>query len=296
MNTRTLGRTGLSVTELGYGAMELRNMDESQAGRLLNAVLDAGINLIDTAPDYGLSEELIGKTIAYRRDEYTLASKCGCNIPREEGDDLAHIWTADQVFHNIDLSLQRLKTDRLDLLQAHSGTADEIGEDVVDAMKRVKEQGKVRFIGYTATGQRRFGIEDFPEMLSWDVFDFYQLPYCIVARTHEHTITELKQKDLGVILRGTVKPWYCRVYDNEGEWEVFWEKANLDELLAHGEDRYRFMLRYAITHPDYSTTIIGTKNLDHLQANIDTFEIGPLQADTYSEAKGRLDGIGVTVA
>ena len=84
LSMRTLGRTGLEVTTLGFGAMELRGppngptISDEDAGRLLNAVLDDGINFIDTSIDYGRSEELIGKFIAHRRAEYVLASKCGC--------------------------------------------------------------------------------------------------------------------------------------------------------------------------------------------------------------------------
>ena len=81
---RTLGRTGLEVTTLGYGAMELRgaprgrDVSEEQAERILNAVLDSGINFIDTSIDYGVAEERIGRYISHRRSEYFLASKCGC--------------------------------------------------------------------------------------------------------------------------------------------------------------------------------------------------------------------------
>jgi len=104
----------------------------------------------------------------------------------------------------------------------------------------------------------------------------------------------LKCRDLGTILRGTVKPWYCRVYDDKGEWEVLWEQANLDDLMSENEDRYRFMLRFAISHPNYSTVIIGTKNPDHLRANVQTVTDGPLPDDVYTEAKRRLDAFGMT--
>src|ERR1700686_1839550 len=83
---RELGRTGLQVTMLGYGAMELRGAPrarpttKAQAETILNAVLDAGINSIDTSIDYGVSEERIGRCIAHRRSEYYLASKCGCMV------------------------------------------------------------------------------------------------------------------------------------------------------------------------------------------------------------------------
>ena len=83
---RQLGRTGLQVTRLGYGAMELRgaprgrDVTDSQAETILTAVLDAGINYIDTSIDYGVSEERIGRYIGHRRSEYYLASKCGCLV------------------------------------------------------------------------------------------------------------------------------------------------------------------------------------------------------------------------
>src|SRR5512134_878865 len=92
--TATLGKTGLEVTRLGYGAMEVRGpriwggrpVTEEQAERILNAVLDAGINLIDTSNDYGRSEEFIGKYLAHRREEYILATKCGCTVVRRDDD------------------------------------------------------------------------------------------------------------------------------------------------------------------------------------------------------------------
>jgi aryl-alcohol dehydrogenase-like predicted oxidoreductase len=293
MNTRKFGRTDLQVTELGYGAMELRKVEPAQAEKLLNGVLDSGINLIDTAPDYGNSEDLIGQFISHRRNEYILASKCGCNVP-DDGSDARHIWTKDQVTHNVEHSLQRLKTDHLDLLQIHSATAEEVKNGhLVAAMQEVQQQGKVRHIGYTATGRGEFGFSDLIEMLSWDVFSFFQIPYGLLARIHENSITQAAEKNAGIILRGTVKPGYARAYE-KGEWDALWEQANLDNLLSDHEDRYRFMLRYAISHPDYSTTIIGTSSLDHLNDNIQSVEQGPLPDGIYQEVKNRLDALGIT--
>src|SRR5215813_9195876 len=103
---RELGRTGLRVTTLGYGAMELRgaprgrDITELQAETILNNVLDSGINYIDTSIDYGLSEERIGRYISHRRTEYFLASKCGCLVgapPAPRGQRGAHVFTRDNV-------------------------------------------------------------------------------------------------------------------------------------------------------------------------------------------------------
>ena len=131
---RTLGRTGFEVTALAYGAMELRgaprgrHIDPEEAGRILNAVLDGGINLIDTSIDYGVSEELIGRHISHRRNEYCLASKCGCWAT--EGDppsDAAltgrrspHVFTRENIVNGVEQSLRRMNTDHLDLVQFHS--------------------------------------------------------------------------------------------------------------------------------------------------------------------------------
>src|SRR5215469_11746068 len=125
--TRTLGGTGADVTILGYGAMELRGRSrgpeiaDEDAGRLLNAVLDGGINLIDTSPDYGSSEELIGRHIGHRRAEFFLASKCGCplDLPADTPPPYPHDYRPANFRANVESSLRRLRTDRLDLVQVH---------------------------------------------------------------------------------------------------------------------------------------------------------------------------------
>src|SRR5206468_12878373 len=102
--TTVLGRTGMTVTALGFGAMELRGagamrgreVDDDRADEVLRQVLDGGINYIDTSPDYGLSEERIGAAIAGRRGEYFLASKCGCPVDQPDpppGQRREHVFT-----------------------------------------------------------------------------------------------------------------------------------------------------------------------------------------------------------
>src|SRR5271170_1538830 len=127
MMKRVLGRTGADVTILGFGAMELRGQPrgpeiaDEDAGRLLNAVLDGGINLIDTSPDYGRSEELIGAYVGHRREEFFLASKCGCpmNPAADAPRPYPHDYSEQNVRANVEQSLRRLRTDRLDLVQVH---------------------------------------------------------------------------------------------------------------------------------------------------------------------------------
>ena len=123
--TSTLGRTGLTVTRLGFGAMEVRGsriwggraVTDQQAESILNAVLDEGINFIDTANDYGRSEEFIGRFIAHRRSEYYLATKCGCTVVHrdETTDDTPHVWTRENLFRGLHESLARMKTEYVDI-------------------------------------------------------------------------------------------------------------------------------------------------------------------------------------
>ena len=292
MEKRILGNTEIEATVLGYGAMEIRfderaGQTDAQAGQVLNAVLDGGINFIDTAPDYGLSEERIGKCIANRRDEYFLATKCGCNIPRE--DNLkreSHIWTRDQVLNNIELSLRRMKTDVIDIWQLHNPTVEQVeAGDLLAVMQEVKQQGKVRHVSISS---RRPDIMKYVER-GW--FETYQIPYSALERGEENSITDAARSGSGTIIRGGVargEPGFGQ--GSAGAWGQF-EKANLDELRGPDENRSAFLLRFTITHPDMHTTIVGTRNMRHLASNLEAANAGPLPANVYKEAKRRLDAV-----
>src|SRR5215217_3347254 len=199
---RTLGHTGLDVTTLGYGAMELRGapagpeVSDEQAARVLNAVLDAGINLIDTSPDYGRSEELIGASIAHRRDEYFLASKCGCVPGAGMGGE--HVHTAENIRAGAEQSLRRMRTDYLDLVQFHrSLTRREFEEHgALQELQDLQREGKVRFIGVSGT------LPNLDEQIAMGVFDAFQIPYSALQREHENIIARAAAAGAGIIIRG----------------------------------------------------------------------------------------------
>ncbi|MBC8356723.1 MAG: aldo/keto reductase, partial [Planctomycetes bacterium] len=153
MHKRTLGRTGMEVTQLGYGSMGLRGprtwgvrvVDDQSADRFLNRVLDVGINFIDTSPDYGASEERIGKYISSRRDEFYLATKCGCVFEQcQDHLELDHVWEQDVIRGNLETSLARLQTDYIDLLQFHGGDAVTLTKNgLVDLLCEFRAEGLV---------------------------------------------------------------------------------------------------------------------------------------------------------
>jgi aryl-alcohol dehydrogenase-like predicted oxidoreductase len=254
----------------------------------LNAVLDAGINFIDTAYDYGLSEEYIGRFISHRRDEYFLATKCGCTVVNAgHHDETPHVWTRDNLMHNIETSLRRMKTDYIDLWQLHNPTVEQADEgQLLDVLKEVQVSGKVRFIGISSTLPH---IETF---INSGLFDSFQIPYSALERVHENIISQAALAGAGTIIRGGVGRGEPGAgLGSTDRWET-WEKARLDELLDEGESRTAFMLRFTLTHPNMHTTIVGTKKPEHLHENIRAAEQGPLAPDVYEEAKRRLEDAG----
>jgi aryl-alcohol dehydrogenase-like predicted oxidoreductase len=305
-----LGRTELEVTKLGYGAMELRGaasgrgraVDPAVSLAILNAVLDAGINFIDTSPDYGDSEELIGEAISARRDEYFLASKCGCAVnqpPPPPGQRAEHVFTPENIRAGVEQSMRRMRTDHLDLVQFHVSPSRETLEEngAIEALAELRDEGKVRFLGMSGT------LPNIVDHIDMGVFDAFQIPYSALEREHEQIIADAAGAGAGTIIRGGVargapdkslgdlsqlpEPWREMMEKMATERRERWEHADLDDLLD-GASRTDFMLRFTLSHPQMHTTIVGTANPDHLAANLAAAAQGPLAPDVYDEAKRRL--------
>jgi aryl-alcohol dehydrogenase-like predicted oxidoreductase len=300
--TSTLGRTGETVTKLGYGAMELRGgrdpfgmsrkLDDPEVELLLNAVLDAGINLIDTSPDYGDSEEHIGRCLAHRRDEYFLASKCGCAVGEaaQSGGMREHIFSRQNVRAGVEQSLRRMRTDHIDLVQFHVSPSREVLEhnDAVAELEALRDEGKIRFLGMSGT------LPNLADHIEMGVFDAFQIPYSAVEREHEQAITDAAAAGAGTIIRGGVarglpepSPQLPDQYREamQARRERF-AAIDISDLAGDGTPM-EFMLRFTISHPDMNTTIVGTSNPAHLAANVAAARKGPLPADVYEAARAR---------
>ena len=293
---RELGRTGLLVTTLGYGAMELRgaprgrDVTEEQAETILNNLLDSGINYIDTSIDYGLSEERIGRYISHRRAEFYLASKCGCLVgapaaPR--GQKGAHVFTRDNIVAGVEQSLARMKTDYLDVVQFHASPSRQTLEEhgALDALIELRDAGKVRFIGISGT------LPHLIEHIGMGVFDVFQVPYSAVEREHEAAIATAAQKGAGIVIRGGAAKGAPTEGKQAGlQWER-WRRAHLEDLIE-GMTPMEFILRFTFTNPDLDTTIVGTISPAHLRTNLEILQKGPLSPELYEEAKRRLAAAG----
>ena len=234
MKYRPLGQSGIHASTVAVGAWAIGGwmwggQDEGQSIRAIQAALDAGINLIDTAPMYGfgISERTVGKAVAGRRDKVVIATKCGLRWDTDKGEP--HFRTTDKaidsrgeivvrrcceaasIMEEVEHSLQRLNTDYLDLLQTHWQDASTPIEETATALLRLKEQGKVRAIGASNATPEQLDIyrtlsgldtdQEKYSMLFRDA-ERSQLPYC-----REHGVAFLAYSPLvNGLLTGKIGP------------------------------------------------------------------------------------------
>ncbi|GAA4434918.1 aldo/keto reductase [Bremerella cremea] len=289
---RTLGNTGLSITQLGYGTMGLRGpntwgvrvVEDDAAERFLNLVLDSGINFLDTAPDYGAAEERIGRAISSRRSEYYLATKCGCAyIQHEDHIEIKHEWRPDVVQRNLETSLKRMQTDYVDLLQFHGGDAKSLQQaGLIDQLLRFRDEGLVRHIGISTK------LDDLPDLLALSVFETFQVAYSCLNPVHHDIITEAAEAGAGIIIRGGIAHGGPDAEIQRPALNDVWTAAKLEELLSDGMTRAELILRYTLSHPHCDTAIVGTCNEVHLQENIAAAAKGALPDDLVQEIRQRV--------
>ncbi|MBE6935810.1 MAG: aldo/keto reductase [Ruminococcaceae bacterium] len=296
MEKRILGKTGLEVSRLAYGGMELGPVSEATATKLLNAALDQGINYIDTSPEYANSEYFIGKAISHRRDEFVLATKCCDNM---RGIGPMYTFDRQTVLENIDESLRLMKTDHIDILQIHGVLPEFLagGEngEVLETMRELKKAGKVLHLGLTIRNSNPLdyaypathGYRNVQTFASWRDIEVIQIVYGCMTRLSENVIQKAYDDyGTGIVARGLLKRYFAN-------YDVRWEDAGLSELLEEGETRNDFLIRYVLTHPAVTAGVCGTRNTEHLAQNIRAASRGPLSPEVYAEAKRRLNYVGI---
>ncbi len=290
-----LGDLKWGVTQIGFGSMGLRGpntwgkrcVSDEAAEQLLNAVLDAGINLIDTAPDYGVCEERIGRYLGARRHEYLLATKCGCT-PVQHADhlEIVHTWDADTIRRNVEQSLQRLHTDWIDILQFHGGDATTLQQQgLIEVVQGLKREGIVRAIGVSSR------LPQLTDLIALNVFDTFQIPFNCLSPEHDAAMAQAAEKGAGIIIRGGIAHGGPDAEIERPQLNSVWEAARLDELLPEGVSRAELILRYTLTHPHSHCVIVGTSNLEHLHENLAAASRGPLPAGLFAEISQRVKSL-----
>lgn len=284
METRALGETALDVSVVGFGGAPIGFLEseQKQVGAMLNALLDRGVNLIDTAAMYAGSEEAIGKAISHRRQEFVLVSKCP--NPMADGEDC---WSAPKIAMSVDRSLRRLRTDRLDVMLLHSCGLDvlERGE-ALEALLRARDAGKLRFAGYSGDNETAVRAAGLPGIAVIET----SVNFCDQANLRA-VVPEAQKRGLGVIAKRPIansawKPLsdqrgmytdYARTYT-----ERFRAMGlTLADLGLSGDPARvwpQVALRFTLSQPGVHAAIVGTTRLAHAEANLGAAALGPLPA------------------
>ena len=267
MQTRLLGRTGLEVPVLAFGAsslgQEFRRITLEEAIGSVRTALDAGMRLIDTSPFYGrgMSEVLLG--VALRdvpRDDYLLCTKLGRY-------DLQHFdFSAQRVAESIDVSLHRLGTDHLDIILCHDiefVPMQTIVDETLPALRKIRDSGKVRCIGFSGYPQKIFRFicdqTDVDCVLNYNQYTLQN------TRFADETIPYLKARGIGVMHAG---PFSARlltdaplpVWLKEPEEVKAAARQAAALCQAKGSSIAKLALQFALANPDIATTIAGSAN------------------------------------
>jgi aryl-alcohol dehydrogenase-like predicted oxidoreductase len=303
MKKNILGKTNIEISRLGIGLAEigyqLNRSDVKEASSLLNLAIDNGINFFDTSSCYGISEELIGKTISERRSEYILATKCGHgrNLPNN-GNETYDDWTSETLLKSIDTSLYKMNTDHVDLLQLHSCDVETLKQgDTIETLLKIQESGKTRFIGFS-------GDNDSAEYaVSIDVFDTLQTSFNLVDQNAlKNLFKSAKEKNMGIIAKRPLgnAAWGSKerpVYGT-GFADYYLDRANkMLELGPLSEDapvdNILLALYFVLHHSEVNSAIVGTKKPDHLLSNIKNIESGiDISEEVIEDLRMRFDKLG----
>ena len=306
MRYRSLGDSNIQASVIGLGTWVLggsslwgQDTDDEESIRTINAAIEAGINLIDTAPVYGLgrSETVIGRAIKNKRDDVVLASKCGLRwddttgtlMGKQYDRDIYRNTRPDSIAHEIEQSLQRLDTEYIDLYQVHWPTVDHMTmpvSDTIAALIKLKDQGKIRAIGVS-----NVSVCELDQYLKSGPVVSDQARYSMLWQKQEHAvIEECREKHLAFLayqpleqglLAGKVRP--DTVFPdgdirNSESWNP-WFQADVRQQVCDVLDSWsdlthkydctlsQLVLAWTIEQPGVTHALVGARNVGQAESN-----------------------------
>lgn len=281
METRQFGKTDMPVSILGFGGSEIGSSNVNEVAHLLGSALDSGLNVIDTSACYDDSEELIGKAVAHRRDDYYLFSKCGhaAGLPYED-------WTPRTVEESIERSLRRLRTDHIDLMQLHSCSLDILRQgEVVPVLEKARRAGKIRYIGYSGDNENaRYAI-------AMGVFDSLQTSISIADQQGiDLTLPQAIERGMGIIAKRPIAnaAWIPESLPQDAYGYPYRERLQqLDyDFLRQGADAsVAIALRFTLSVPGICVAIVGTARPNRWQQNAAYLSQGMLSKEQYESIR-----------
>jgi aryl-alcohol dehydrogenase-like predicted oxidoreductase len=269
---------GCGGAEIGYGHAAQATVD-----RLLGEALDAGLNVIDTAECYLSSEALIGQAVAHRRQEYYLLTKCG----HASGVHLPD-WDPRLLVASIERSLERLRTDHLDVVQLHSCPADVLRRgEVVDALQRAREAGKTRHLGYSGDGEAA------REAITCGAFDTLQTSVNIADQEAiEVTLPLARARGMGVIAKRPLAnmAWRHEARPGDPYLQAYWERLrqlDYDFLQQPLGEAVSIALRFTLSVEGVHTAIVGSAQPGRWRENAAHLAAGLLAAEALAAIRAR---------
>lgn len=285
MEKRRFGNTDMDLSVLGFGSSEIgyEGASADTVGRLLNEALDGGLNIIDTAECYMNSEELIGAAVGGRRADYYLFTKCG-----HPGGLGTEDWSKKGILSSIERSLQRLKTDCVDLVLLHTCTEEVLRKgEVIEALREARDRGHTRYIGYSGdSAAARYAIE-------CGAFDALETSVSIGDQEAIGlTLPLALDKNLGVIVKRPIAnaAWKHAELPPSPYHHVYWERLqelDYDFLKEDLPGAVGTALRFTLAAPGIHTLIVGTSKPGRWSENAAHIEAGPLPSGQVERIRTR---------
>ncbi len=275
MRYKSLGRTGLHVSVIGFGGSPLGNefgaVDSNEAKRAVAAAIERGINFFDVAPYYGrtLAEERLGAALEGKRDKVVLATKAG------RYDMAAFDFSAKRVRSSVEESLRRLRTDYIDVLTAHDiefGDREQIIHETIPEMRALAQEGKIRAVGIS--GLQLKMLADVAVRAQVDTV----LSYCrynLMLRDLDKWLRPvLQERQIGLI---NASPLHMRLLTKAGApaWHPAPQavkQAASEVVRLCGENIATFSLAFCLDHPYISSTLVGISNAAEVMSNLCALE------------------------
>ncbi|MEZ4640880.1 MAG: aldo/keto reductase [Caldilineaceae bacterium] len=282
MQYRTLGRTGLRVSALALGTVELGidygirvpghygRPPEEEAVALIHAALENSVNFIDTARTYGAAEDVIGKALRGRRDQAIIATKVatqGADRQTLTGDALRR-----HMFEVLETSLRTLQTDYVDIWQLHNLDQDLIGQlDVVaDVFERARNSGKARWVGAST-----YGVEAPAAAVRCDLFDVIQATYSVLdQRLADGVFAQAQEAQIGIVARSILLQG---VLTERGDYlpdrlePLRTRSQRFRQLAAEsglGLSAAQLAVAFALAQPHINAALVGVRTVDELHENL----------------------------
>ena len=267
---RPFGNTGLTVSPIGFGGGHVGDpsQDDNYIGYFLNAVVDAGITLIDTARSYGLSEQRIGKHLSYRRKDFVLSTKIGYGIPGFAD------WTGPCITAGVDAALHLMRTEYIDIVHFHSCPVEMLKhDDILKALEDAVNAGKIRVPAYSGDNEHlEFAI-------ATGKFKSIQTSLNIADQSVlNRGVAEAQKRGMGVIAKRPVAnaPWRFNERPSGHYCEDYWQRLKVMDINPSEMSWHELALRFVAFLPGVHSSIIGTTSIEHLRENLRYVEKGPL--------------------